>query len=115
MKRRSVICDLGDIVVVPFPFVDVAAEKRRPSVVLSRQAFNRSNAHSICAMVTTAGQTKWLSDIAIIDLAAGGLPRPCVVRFKLFTLPNEIILRRAGTLAEADRDHLLTAARAIML
>jgi mRNA interferase MazF len=115
MKRRSVICDLGDIVVVPFPFVDVAAEKRRPSVVLSPQAFNRSNAHSICAMVTTAGRTKWLSDIAIVDLVAAGLPRPCVVRFKLFTLPNEIILRQAGALAEADRNNLLTAARTIML
>jgi hypothetical protein len=30
-----VICDVGDIVVLPFPFVDVAADKRRPSVVLS--------------------------------------------------------------------------------
>ena len=29
------ICDVGDVVVVPFPFVDVAAEKRRPSLILS--------------------------------------------------------------------------------
>ena len=109
------ICDLGDVVVVPFPFVDVAAEKRRPSVVLSRESFNRSHTHSICAMITTAGRTKWPSDVAIDDLAAAGLPRPCVVRFKLFTLPNEIILRRAGALAGADRNNLLNAARAIML
>lgn len=109
------ICDLGDVVVVPFPFVDVAAEKRRPSVVLSHQAFNRSHAHSICAMITTAGRTKWPSDIAIDDLKTAGLPRACVVRFKLFTLPNDIILRRAGLLADADRDKLLTAARAIMM
>jgi mRNA interferase MazF len=109
-----VICDLGDVVVVPFPFVDMAAEKRRPSVVVSRQEFNRSNAHSICAMITTAGRTQWPSDMAIDDLAAAGLPRPCVVRFKLFTLPNEIILRRAGALAESDRNNFLTAARGIM-
>ena len=43
------ICDLGDVVIVPFPFVDTAAEKRRPSVVLSREAFNEINGHSICA------------------------------------------------------------------
>ena len=108
------ICDLGDVVVVPFPFVDIAAEKRRPSVVLSHHAFNKSNGHSICAMITTAMQTKWSSDIVIADIAAAGLPRSCVVRFKLFTLPNAIILRRAGALASPDRGKIVAAARAIM-
>lgn len=108
------ICDLGDVVVVPFPFVDVAAEKRRPSVVLSHQSFNETNGHSICAMITTAARTNWPSDIIIDDLKAAGLPRLCVVRFKLFTLPNAIILRRAGALGEQDRGKIVTAARAIM-
>ena len=108
------ICDLGDVVVVPFPFVDIAAEKRRPSIVLSRQAFNETNGHSICAMITTAARTIWPSDITIVDLDAAGLPRSCVVRFKLFTLPNAIILRRAGKLAEQDRDKVIAAARTIM-
>lgn len=108
------VCDLGDVVVLPFPFVDVAAEKRRPSVVLSRQDFNRSNRHSICAMITTANGTNWPSDIAIVDLGSAGLPRACVVRFKLFTLPNAAILRRAGTLAEQDRHNVIAAAHAII-
>ena len=111
---HSVICDLGDVVVVPFPFVDAAAEKRRPSLILSRAPFNRSSGHSICAMITTASQTRWPSDIAIGDLAVAGLPRPCVVRWKLFTLPNEIILKRAGKLGEPDRDNVIAAARAIL-
>jgi mRNA interferase MazF len=109
-----VICNLGDVVVVPFPFVDIAAEKRRPSVILSRQAFNQANGHSICAMITTASRTKWSSDIAIADIATAGLPKPCVIRFKLFTLPNAIILRRAGTLAGPDHDNVIAAARAII-
>jgi len=110
-----VICDVGDIVVLPFPFVDVAADKRRPSVVLSKLEFNGANGHSVCAMITTAGRTNWPSDIAITDLAAAGLPRACVVRFKLFTLPNAIILKRAGTLAALDRSNIAAAARAILL
>jgi mRNA interferase MazF len=110
-----VICNFGDVVVVPFPFVDLPADKRRPSVVLSRQSFNRENGHSICAMVTTATRTRWPSDIAIDDLEAAGLPRPCVIRFKLFTLPNAIILRRAGTLGEVDRNSLVAATRSILL
>ena len=109
------ICDRGDVVVVPFPFVDIAGEKRRPSVVMSRRDFNDANGHSICAMVTTAAQTKWPSDIAIIDLPAAGLPRACVVRFKLFTLPNSIILRRAGALAGVDRTNIFAAAQTILI
>jgi mRNA interferase MazF len=108
-----VICDLGDVVVVPFPFVDIAAEKRRPAVVMSREGFNRSNGHSICAMVTTAGRMNWPTDISIANLEAAGLPRACVVRFKLFTLPNSIILRRAGALSESDRNNVLGAVRGI--
>jgi mRNA interferase MazF len=109
-----VICDLGDVVVVPFPFVDAAAEKRRPSLILSRQLFNQSSGHSICAMITTATRIHWQSDIAIDDLGAAGLPRPCVVRWKLFTLPNESILKRAGKLASSDYDKIVSAARAIL-
>ena len=92
------ICDRGDVAVVPFPFVEMKAEKRRPALVLSSAAFNRSNGHSIFAMITTAARSIWASDISISDLKSAGLNRPCVLRWKVFTLPNEIILRRAGRL-----------------
>lgn len=108
------ICDFGDVVVVPFPFVDRAAEKRRPSLILSRAGFNDSHGHSICAMITTAARTRWPSDIAIENLKPAGLRHPCVVRWKLFTLPNEIILRRAGRLAPRDRESIVAAARTVI-
>ncbi len=108
------ICDFGDIVVVPFPFVDHAAEKRRPSLVLSHSDFNDSHGHSICAMITTAARTKWPSDIAIENLKPAGLQYPCVVRWKLFTLPNGIILRRAGRLASRDRENIVAAVRTVV-
>jgi mRNA interferase MazF len=109
-----VICDFGDVVVVPFPFVGVAAEKRRPPLILSSESFNRSSGHSICAMITTAARTRWHSDVAIGNLALAGLHRPCVVRWKLFTLPNEIILRRAGRLAIDDRSQVADTGRQIL-
>ena len=108
------ICDFGDVVVVPFPFVDLAAEKRRPSLVLSYGTFNTGHGHSVCAMITAAAQSKWASDIAIEDLKAAGLNRPCVIRWKIFTLPNTLILRRAGELAMRDREHVVAAARSIL-
>jgi mRNA interferase MazF len=110
-----VICDAGDVVVVPFPFIDIVAQKRRPSVILSRRAFNQSNRHSICAMITTAARSRWPTDIAIDDLSTAGLQRPCVVRWKVFTLPNDIILKRAGRLGDADRGKLINIVRKIIL
>ena len=108
------ICDFGDVVVVPFPFVDFAATKRRPSLVLSHTSFNGTHGHSICAMITTAIRSKWPSDVAIKDLKLAGLNRPCVVRWKLFTLPNDFILRRTGKLASHDRDQVISVARNIL-
>jgi mRNA-degrading endonuclease toxin of MazEF toxin-antitoxin module len=110
-----VICDFGDVVVVPFPFADLTVEKRRPSLILSHTSFNTSHAHSICAMITTAARSKWPSDIPIEELGPAGLTRPCVIRWKLFTLPNASLLRRAGRLAPRDRDNVVTAARNILM
>jgi mRNA interferase MazF len=109
-----VICDFGDVVVVPFPFVDFAAEKRRPSLVLSHATFNEAHGHSICAMITTAARSKWRSDVAIEDLKPAGLNRSYVIRWKLFTLPNDLILKRAGKLSPQDRGKLVAAARTIL-
>ncbi len=91
-----------DVVVVPFPFSDRAAEKRRPALVLSGTAFNGAG-HTVLAMITTAGHHSWPGDCNIEDLADAGLPLPCIVRLKLFTLDNRIILRRLGRLTDADR------------
>jgi mRNA interferase MazF len=110
-----VICDFGDIVIVPFPFVDLVAEKRRPCLILSHLAFNESNGHSICAMITTAARSRWDSDIAIEDLKSCGLERSCVIRWKIFTLPNNTILRHAGRLSRRDQDVVVSVARTIMV
>lgn len=109
------ICDFGDVVVVPFPFVDLAAEKRRPTLVLSRAAFNESHGHSIFAMITTAARSHWHSDIAIEDLKSCGLDRSCIIRWKIFTLPNNAILRHLGKLGRRDQDTVVSAARTVLI
>jgi mRNA interferase MazF len=109
-----VICEWGDVVIVPFPFTDNTGIKRRPSAILSTRSFNEANGHSICAMITTASNTRWPSDHIISDIKMAGLARQCVVRWKLFTLPNDLILRKAGELAAQDRDAIRLASRSVM-
>jgi mRNA interferase MazF len=94
--------DADDVIIVPFPFTDRATTKRRPALVLSNAAFNTATGHIIAAMITSAKQSAWPSDVAITDLAAAGLSMPCVVRMKLFTLEAGLVVRKAGRLGAED-------------
>lgn len=92
-----------DIVVVPFPFTDKAAQKRRPALVISdSKAFNQPAGHSVMAMITSAGNAPLPLDTNITDLKSAGLPSPSVVRLKLFTLDHRFVIRKAGRLSPAD-------------
>lgn len=94
-----------DVVVVPFPFTDKSAQKRRPALVLSSaKSFNAKARHSVMAMITSAANRSWPLDVTIRDLTAAGLPAASVVRMKLFTLDHKFVVRRAGRLTAADQD-----------
>ena len=99
------ICDHWDVVVVPFPFTERAATRRRPALILSRKSFNRSG-HSVMAMITTTKHEPWPGDTTISGYRDAGLHVPCAVRLKIFTLDNRLIRRRAGKLSAADRNDI---------
>ena len=100
------IFDRDDVVVVPFPFDDMLVRKRRPVVVLSGKTFNAANGQTVVAMITTAKETDWPSDLAIQELGEAGLKQHCVIRMRLLTIPNGLIVRQIGVLAGVDRQAL---------
>jgi len=59
--------------------------------------------HSVLAMITSAKNSNWLLDVPISDLHEAGLTSLSIVRMKLFTLDNRLIIRQAGKLSNADR------------
>ena len=109
----GMILDAGDII-VPFPFTDRTTTKRRPALVLSSAAFTIDTGHVIAAMITSARQSAWASDVPITDLAAAGLSVPCLVRMKLFTLEAGLVVRKAGRLAAGDAARVMGAIEAVM-
>ncbi len=93
-----------DVVVVPFPFTDVASSKRRPALVLSSaSAFNERVGQSVMAMITTAKHSDWPLDTPLTDLKSAGLKAKSIVRMKLFTIDHQLIQKRLGRLGESDR------------
>ena len=91
------------LVRVPFPFTDRQAQKRRPALVLSDPSFQRRSGHLVLAMVTSAQQSTWPLDWLIQDRNGTGLSQPCLVRFKLFSLDERLILGGLGELSPVDR------------
>jgi mRNA interferase MazF len=109
-----VICKFGDVVVVPFPFVDLPVAKNRPALVLSSSHFNEANGHTVLVMITTAARSSWPSDHSISDISSAGLTHPSSIRWKLFTLPNRLILRAVGELGASDSRTIAAAARSFL-
>jgi mRNA interferase MazF len=90
-----------DIVVVPFPYADRLAEKRRPALVISSAKLAPYGLVWV-AMITSAGNEAWLCDVAITNLERAGLPAPSVVRSaKIACIEPSRIERRAGRLEKA--------------
>jgi mRNA interferase MazF len=94
--------DPCDIVVVPFPYANRLAEKRRPALIISNR---KLAAHGLVwvAMITSADNESWSSDIAIANLERAGLPAPSVVRpAKIACIEPSRIDRRIGRLDKAE-------------
>jgi mRNA interferase MazF len=55
-------------------------------------------------MIRSVKQSGWENDIYIQDIKAAGLPGASVVRLKLFTLEERLILSELGELSRQDKE-----------
>jgi mRNA interferase MazF len=95
-----------DIVVVPFPYSDRLAEKRRPAVVISDPSLEVLNDVVWVAMITSTN-TGLSGSVALQDIAMTGLDRISFVRpAKIATLETSRVLRKTGQLSPVDGQNL---------
>ena len=102
-----------DVVVVPFPFTDRRTVKRRPALIVSSATFNQAHEQSILTMITSASRD-WPSDVVIQGWREAGLNVPCKVRFKLFTLDDNLIVRKLGSLSKRDGEAVREALASVL-
>lgn len=87
----------GDLVVLPFPFSDLSASKRRPALVVALLTGD----YVICCQITSEAR---FDEYAIIlktdDLLVGKLQTGMIRPNKLFTADRSIILYKIDSLKE---------------
>ena len=104
-----------DVVVVPFPFTDIKANKRRPALILSSDVkFNKPSGHAVLTMITSQKNPDWPLDTTITDNRQTGLKAPSKVRMKLFTLDSRLIVRKIGKLTGQDKGAVKGALRNLL-
>ncbi|MDX2224069.1 MAG: type II toxin-antitoxin system PemK/MazF family toxin [Rhodospirillaceae bacterium] len=100
------IFDRWDVIVAPYPYVEISRAKLRPALVLTARGFNGRHAACFAAMISTARQMTDLrdDDVQIEDLEQAGLRRPCVVRLsRVTTVDLEATVRKIGMLDVRQR------------
>lgn len=95
-------CNSGDVVMVPFPYVDVDHAKIRPALIISPHRFNLENHQYWFLMITTAKKSGWSDDYDLLYWQEAGLKLPCRVRMKAATMSAELVYKPIGKLHPDD-------------
>ena len=86
----------GEIVLVPFPYSDLSASKRRPALVLSNNIYNNKFPDIvICVITSNLYKDNFSVELNDSDLESGILPESSVIKcHKLFTIEQSRIIKK---------------------
>lgn len=105
----------GDVIVVPFPFTDQTATKRRPAVVVSSEAYNRERPDVILMAITSQVRpAPTVGEVAVVQWRAAGLLKPSVIKPLVTTIEASLVVRQLGTLSSDDQQALRQVLAAVL-
>ena len=105
----------GDIVLVPFPFTDQTTTKRRPTVIVSSNAYNQDKPNIVIMAVTSQTRdSDYFGDVRIQDWQHAGLLKPSVVKPIMTTVEKGLVIRKLGSIADSDRAALNEGLQSIL-
>lgn len=92
----------GDIVLVAFPFTNLAQTKKRPACVISGNSYNKELSDCILMAITSNIPHTLRPDeyhLTPQDLQQANLPKPSIAKIgKLFTIEQKLIIKKLGNL-----------------
>ena len=107
--------DFGDVVLVPFPFTDQTTSKRRPAIVISSEAYQRSRPDIILMAVTSQAKPAGLfGEVPVADWEKAGLLKPSVIKPVVASIEKSLVIRKLGRLEDLDQKKLRGALESIL-
>lgn len=102
--------EFGDVVLVPFPFTNQTASKKRPAIVISCRAYNTAKPDVVVMAVTSQLRASaTLGEAWVQEWKAAGLLKPSAIKPVFATLEQSLVIRQLGTLHTADKEALRQA------
>ncbi len=85
------------MVLIPVPFTDLKAVKKRPGIIISSDKFNKKGEDIIISAITSNTKKQKGIKLGKENLENGKLPKPSLILpNKLYTLKKAIILKKFG-------------------
>jgi mRNA-degrading endonuclease toxin of MazEF toxin-antitoxin module len=95
----------GEIVVIPFPFSNLTATKRRPALVVADLP---GDDVILCQITSQAAGNPFAISLTDQDFVTGGLQHPGTIRpERIFTADSHIILRSSGKVTDAKMKEVI--------
>lgn len=99
--------EFGQVILVPFPFTDQSASKRRPAVVVSSRAYAIERPDLVLMAITSQLRpSPTLGEVWLRDWESAGLLKPSAIKPIIATLEQALVIRTLGELAQEDQDSL---------
>ena len=93
----------GAVVLVPFPFTDLSAIKRRPALVISIDRYNLLTGDVVIAQITSkVDSPPRPGDHRVGRWQDAGLVAPSLTRARVTTLHSSVVIRQLGVMPAAD-------------
>ena len=102
----------GDVVLVRFPFTDLASSKKRPAVVLNPPQYSEAHADVVILALTSRVQTD--DALALEQWQEAGLPKKTWAKPVIGTVAGTLIERKVGSLRLRDHACVKAAIRLLM-
>jgi mRNA interferase MazF len=105
----------GDVVLVPFPFTDQTATKKRPAVVVSSDDYHADHINLILMGISSQLSPTLRAGEAIIkEWKKAGLIGPSAVKPVLTTIEKRLVIHKLGKLSQTDVKAVEQALKSIL-
>ncbi|CAN5733391.1 type II toxin-antitoxin system PemK/MazF family toxin [soil metagenome] len=95
----------GDVVVLPFPFSDLTANKKRPALVVANLS---GDDIIVCLITSQTAKDNYAISLSNADFTSGSLKQNSNIRpNRIFTADSNIVLYRIGTLQKKKAEEVI--------